>query len=558
MKRIIFLYLFFTCLLSQPLCAADRPLKAAIATAHPLATRAGEEILNQGGNAFDAAVAITAALAVVEPYSSGLGGGGFWLLHQANDGRQVMIDGRESAPGLAEKTMYQDKNGNIIKGLSLNGPLAAAIPGVPAGIDFINKRYGKLPLAQDLAPAIHYAKEGFQVTERYRRLAGFRLDVLRASPAATTIFLHKNDVPPLGHNIVQVDLANTLAAIAEQGALGFYHGNLAKKLVKDVRKNGGIWTLNDLAGYRILERRPIITHYKDIRIVSASPPSSGGIVLGLALNVLENFDLKSYSDVKRKHIIIESMRRAYRDRIDFMGDPDFVDVPEKRLLDKIYAQGLAATIDEDRATSSEELGGLLTYEQTGTDTTHFSVLDREGNRVAATLSINLPFGSGFVPEGTGVLLNDEMDDFSSKALTPNVYGLVGNGANSIEPNKRPLSSMTPTFLEQKDRIAILGTPGGSRIISMVLLAVLDFAEGKLPQSWVSLPRYHHQYLPDEVQFEQNGLTMIEQAGLRELGHTIKEKNREYGNMQTILWYKKGNQVFAASDPRGEGEAVIVY
>jgi gamma-glutamyltranspeptidase/glutathione hydrolase len=543
---------------SHVLIAAGNKPTAAIASAHPLATRAGEEILKQGGNAFDAAVAISAALAVVEPFSSGLGGGGFWLLHQAAKERQIMVDGREVAPIAATKNMYQDSSGQIKKGLSINGPLAAAIPGVPAAIDFISRRYGQLTLEQNLVPAIRYAKEGFEVTERYRKLTGFRLDVLRTYTDAAEIFLHDNDIPPLGHKIVQKDLAETLTKIAIQGAIGFYHGEVARKLVEDVQHHGGIWVLDDLAAYRIIERKPIVTQYHDVRVISASPPSSGGIVLSQALNILENFDLSGFDSITRKHVIIEVMRRAYRDRADFLGDPDFVKVPVKRLLDKIYAEGLADTIELDRATSSEEIGGVLVSENRGTDTTHFSVLDNEGNRVAATLSINLPFGSGFVAKGTGVLLNDEMDDFSSKPLTPNAYGLIGDDANSIAPRKRPLSSMTPTFLETKDHVAILGTPGGSRIISMVLLGILDFTNGKLPRSWVSLPRYHHQYYPDYIQFEQNGLTTIEQTRLRGLGHTLKEKNRAYGNMQAILWYKPRNQTFAASDPRGEGEAIIVY
>jgi gamma-glutamyltranspeptidase/glutathione hydrolase len=507
---------------SSPFVVAEQSPHAAVASAHPLATQAGEEILKQGGNAFDAAVAISAALAVVEPYASGIGGGGFWLLHEAASGRQFMVDGREIAPAAATENMYLDKQGEVKKGLSINGPLAAGIPGVTAGLEFITSHYGNLTLAENLAPAIRYAKEGFAVTERFRKLAGFRLSVLRASAAAAAIFLHENDIPP--------------------------HG----------RDNGGIWVKEDLIRYRIVERRPIVMVYNEIRVVSAPPPSSGGIVMSQALNILENFDLKQFDNITRKHVIIEAMRRAYRDRADYLGDPDFIDIPTGRLLNKIYAEGLAISIELDRATSSEEIGGLGFHAQTGTDTTHFSVLDREGNRVAGTLSINLPFGSGFVPPGTGVLLNDEMDDFAIKPLTPNAYGLVGDNSNRIEPGKRPLSSMTPTFLEQEDRVAILGTTGGSRIISMVLLGVLDFAGGRLPDSWVSVPRYHHQYLPDEVQFEQQGLTEIEQAGLRKLGHKLKEKNRQYGNMQAILWYKPRNQVFAASDPRGEGSAAIIY
>lgn len=535
--------------------ADDVPGKVAIATAHPLATRAGLEILKKGGNAFDAAVAITATLAVVEPYSSGVGGGGFWLLHRASDGRQIMVDGREMAPAQATKNMYLDKQGNVVPRLSLDGAMAAAIPGVPAGLVFINENYGRLSMVDTLRPAVTYAKKGFPVTERYRKLAGYRLEVLRQSPQAARIYLHENEVPPLGHMIFQKDLARTLIRIAKQGYAGFYAGDTARRLVKGVNEAGGIWSGDDLADYQVLERQPVVTHYHNMRVISAAPPSSGGIVLAQMLNILEHFDLDVMDDVTRKHVIIEAMRRAYRDRAAYLGDPDFVDIDIPHLLNMDYLEGLASTIELDRATSSAEIGGFAVDGDVGEDTTHFSVLDSEGNRVSATLSINLPFGSGFVVPGTGVLLNDEMDDFSVKPLEPNAYGLVGDDANSIAPHKRPLSSMTPTFIEKKESIAILGTPGGSRIITMVLLALMEFADGKTPQLWVHVPRYHHQYLPDEVQFEKGGLTLIEQAGLKRLGHKLVELNRQYGNMQAILWYKPKNLVFAASDPRGEGEAV---
>ena len=553
--------LFFLCFLGSGYLSvqvyAETPARVAIATAHPLATDAGVEILEQGGNAFDAAAAITATLAVVEPYSSGLGGGGFWLVHQADDGKQIMVDGRETAPARASEDTYLDKKGDVIKGASIYGPLAAGIPGIPAGIEHLVRHYGQLSLAKVLAPAIRHAREGFTVTERYRKLAGYRLDVLRSYPEAAAIFLHNNDVPPFGHLIVQDNLAETLELFVRYGAKGFYGGIIAGRLVQGVRRHGGIWEYNDLTDYAVVEREPIVFNYHDVRIVSAAPPSSGGIVLGQALNILENFGLDTLGDITQKHVVIEAMRRAYRDRVVYLGDPDFVTVPVQRLLDKEYAEGLAQGIDLKRATASTEIGGMGAYAAKGTNTTHFSVIDMEGNRVAATLSINLPFGSGYMPVGTGVLLNNEMDDFAVKSLTPNAYGLVGDRANRIEPGKRSLSSMTPTFLEAGDRIAILGTPGGSRIISMVLLAVLDFVQHQAPASWVSLPRYHHQYLPDEVQFEQNGLTHAERAGLQMLGHTLKEKNRQYGNMQAIMWWKKKNLVFAASDPRGEGKAIVL-
>lgn len=544
-------------ILYSSLVFAESPKQAAVASAHPLATKAGIDILKKGGNAFDAAAAVTASLAVVEPYGSGIGGGAFWLIHRASDNKQVMIDGREKAPLRGHKDMYLDKSGNVIKGLSLNGPMAAGIPGVPAGIDYLIKNYGRLSLKEVLMPAIKQAEEGFAVTERYQKLMGFRSKVIKQYPNAASIFLKNNEIPAIGELIIQKDLAATLKTIANEGGKSFYHGALAKRLVSSVKKNGGLWELEDLAKYNIVEREPIVVDYNGIKVTSAAPPSSGGIVMGQALNILEQFNLKQYDSITRKHIVIEAMRRAYRDRAAYLGDADFVDVPVDRLLDKKYAEGLAMTIELDRATPSTELSDIAVSEHIGTNTTHFSIVDAEGNRVSATLSINLPFGSGFVAEGTGVLLNNEMDDFSSKPLTANAYGLVGESANAIAPGKRPLSSMSPTFVETEDRIGVLGTPGGSRIISMVLLGVLDFADGKLPESWVSLSRYHHQYLPDQVQYELGGLSISEQESLKSKGHKLNEKNRRYGNMQAIMVWKNKN-MFVASDPRGEGTAEVVY
>ena len=543
---------------SSSLVFAGPTKQAAVATAHPLATQVGIEILKQGGNAFDAAAAVTALLAVVEPYSSGIGGGAFWLIHRAVDNKQIMIDGREKAPMRSRQNMYLDKSGKVIKGLSLNGPLAAGIPGVPAGIEHLVKHYGRLSLKDVLAPAIRQAEEGFAVTERYQKLMSYRIKVVKQYPDAANIFLKGNEIPALGDVIVQKDLAKTLRTIAKNGGKGFYQGPVARRLISSIRNNGGIWELEDLANYQIIERTPIVVNYNGIKVTSAALPSSGGIVMGQALNILEQFNLKSFDALTGKHIIIEAMRRAYRDRAAYLGDPDFVDIPVERLLDKNYAEGLALTISPDHATPSSELSEIATSEQAGTDTTHFSIVDAEGNRVSATLSINLPFGSGFVAKGTGVLLNNEMDDFSVKPLTANAYGLIGDHANAIAPGKRPLSSMTPTFLETDDRIGVLGTPGGSRIISMVLLGALDFAEGNLPKSWVSLPRYHHQYFPDQVQYELGGLTVSEQERLKSKGHTLNEKNRRYGNMQAIMIWKNKNIIFAASDPRGEGAAEVIH
>lgn len=528
--------------------------KAGIASAHPLATEAGMAILNQGGNAFDAAITVAAVLAVVEPYSSGMGGGGFWMLHRAKDGMEVMLDGRERAPLAAHRDLYLDQQGEVIPGLSVNGPLAAGIPGQPAALAHLALLYGRLSLSQTLAPAIHLAREGFPVDEHYRRMAQWRLAQLQRWPGAQNQFLQQGVVPVAGHLLKQPDLADTLMQMAEQGHDGFYRGGVAERLVNGVREAGGIWTLDDLAQYRIMERKPIRGEYRGMTITSAAPPSSGGIVLLSMLNQLAQFKLEKLPSLEQKHLIIEVMRRAYRDRAEYLGDPDFVSIPVKRLIDTDYAAGLTRSIQLDAATPSR-VTPPHDYAE-GRDTTHYSIVDAEGNRVSATLSINYPFGSCFVVPGTGILLNDEMDDFSARPGTPNVYGLVGGEANAIAPGKRMLSSMTPTFVESEAGVAVLGTPGGSRIISMLLHGVLALAEGKDPVEWVSRPRYHHQYLPDEVQFEPEALTPQEQQQLNALGHKLKPLDSSYGNMQALFWDKKSGRVSGASDPRGLGKTVV--
>lgn len=534
---------------------AATPPAAAIASAHPLATAAGHEILEAGGNAFDAAVAVSAALAVVEPYSSGLGGGGFWLLHRARDSHEVMIDGRERAPLTAHRDMYLDTTGAVVPGLSMDGALAAAVPGEPAALVHIGTRYGCLPLGRSLAPAIRYARDGFEVSEHYRRMASFRLEALRASPAATAVFLKDGAVPPLGHRIRQPELAQTLERMARDGNAGFYAGATAKALLAGVRSAGGLWNAQDLRGYRVVERMPVRGSYRGMTITTAAPPSSGGVALLQMLNILAGYDWEALTEADRVHLAVEAMRRAYRDRAEFLGDPDFVTVPMARLTDPAYAAGLRAGIVPQQATPSRDLRGVAAAPG-GHHTTHLSILDREGNRVAATLSINYPFGSGFMPEGSGILLNDEMDDFSARPGTPNAYGLVGAEANAIAPGKRPLSSMTPTFVEGPGGVAILGTPGGSRIITMVLLGTLELAAGTEPDAWVARPRFHHQYLPDVLQFEPEALSEAVQDELTLRGHTLQHVQQPWGNMQAVWWDRRGKRVLAASDPRGEGTAEV--
>jgi len=530
--------------------------RAAISTAHPIATRAGESVLKQGGNAFDAAVAISATLAVVEPFSSGIGGGGFWLLQDGKSQKTIMIDGREKAPFAAHEKLYQDKSGKIIKGLSINGALAAGIPGEPAALVHIAKKYGRLSLEKTLAPAIAAARKGFRVTKLYQRMARFRLKALLRSTAAAKIFLLNNKVPHLGYLIKQADLAKTLEAIAKDGNDGFYTGDIAQALVKGNRAAGGIWTLDDLEKYKIKERQPIIGHYKNYKIISAAPPSSGGIALVTMLNILESYPIADMQPEHRIHTIVEAMRRAYRDRAEFLGDPDFVSIPKAKLISKPYAKTVMKNFSPKHATPSSALKPASPIPQ-GQHTTHFSIVDKDGNKVSATLSINYPFGSGFVPTGTGVLLNDEMDDFSAKSGVPNVYGLVGNENNAIEGGKRMLSSMSPTIVYNRlnNDYAIIGTPGGSRIITMVLHGILGFVEGKTANNITSQPRYHHQYLPDSIQLEPKTINEKVRAELVLKGHQLKNLTNRYGNMQIIM--NKNNTLTAASDPRGEGLAIVI-
>ena len=530
--------------------------KVAIASAHPLATAAGFEILAKGGNVFDAAVAVSAALAVVEPFSSGLGGGAYWLLHREKDAFEVLIDGREKAPMAAHKNMYLDKEGKVIDKLSLDGPLSAAIPGMPAGLVHLSKQYGKLPLSESLLPAIRYAQTGFAVGERYLKLLKFREAVIHHYPETAAIFLDKGKLPERFSLLRQPDLAKTLSNLANSGREGFYNGSTADKLVESVNKAGGIWTKNDLESYQIIERKPVTGVYKGLKITSTGSSSSGGVVLIEALNILAGYDLSKMDELTRKHLITEAMRRAYHDRSLYLGDEDFINIPLKRLLSEDYAAGLRSTIRLDKALPSELMSGQIELQTEGLNTTHFSIIDDEGNRVASTLSINFPFGSGFVAEGTGVILNNEMDDFDSYPGATNGYGLIGGIANCIEPGKRMLSSMTPTFLESDTDIAVLGTPGGSRISSMVLLAALDFEKGNGPESWVKVPRYHHQFMPDVIEYEEGALSEPEITSLKSMGHQSKKVRYPYGDMQAVLLNKKTKSLLAASDQRGEGRAVV--
>ncbi len=528
----------------------------AVASAHPLATDAGLEILAEGGNAFDAAIAVAASLGVVEPYSAGIGGGGFWLLYDADEKQYRFIDARETAPQSFHRDYYLDETGNVDRDKAVNGATAGGIPGQPAAFAYIAEHYGKLPLTRSLADAIAQASEGFPVDPHYQKLMGYRLDAVQRYPSSASVFLDDGRIPEVGFTLKQPDLANTLSSIANLGFDGFYRGPLAVTMVDEINKAGGDWTLNDLASYEVKEREPVKVTLGDTQLISAPPPSSGGIAIAQMLKMLEPFDWQNMNEADQVHLLAEVMRRAYRDRAEFLGDPDFVDVPMSKLISDERNSEWAASIDMNQATPSADLNGPKNIQE-GFHTTHLSVVDSEGNRVSATLSINLPFGSAYTIPGTGVLLNNEMDDFSAKPGEPNAYGLVGNEANAIAPGKRPLSSMSPSMLESEDSIAVLGTPGGSRIISMVFLGALEYLQEKPVESWVARPRIHHQYLPDVIQHEPGVISDKAMTELKARGHTFRDVGREYGNMQAILIDKKSGEVTAASDPRGIGSAKVI-
>jgi gamma-glutamyltranspeptidase/glutathione hydrolase len=550
MKKVFALIL----LLPALVFAGDKLPGYAVSSATPQATQAGLDVLAAGGNAFDAAVAVSAALAVTEPTGSGLGGGGFWLLHRESDGLEVFVDGRETAPYAASPKMYLDKDGKAVDTLSRDGPLAAGIPGEPAALEWIARKYGALPLKRSLAPAVRLAREGFPVDSKLA--SAFESQWPRLSVNAKATFAQDGRALREGEVLKQTELARTLELIAQQGRDGFYAGETAKELVTAARAAGGIWTEEDLGRYNVIERKPLVTWFRDTRIVTAPPPSAGGVTLAELFNQLELLGYRSDAGVDAKHLIIESLRRAYHDRASYLGDPDFVNIPLFRLTSRSHARDLVASIDPKKATPSASLPPAPLVPE-GNHTTHFSIVDAQGNRVAATLSINLPFGSGFMAPGTGVLLNDEMDDFAASTTASNAYGLIGSEANLVAPGKRPLSSMTPTFVEGSRGLLVIGTPGGSRIITMVALGILGWLDGLDAQQVVALPRYHHQYLPDVVQFEAGAFTADEQAALRARGHNLQQVSRNYGLMNVVTWDPKTRSLKAASDPRAFGEGTVV-
>ncbi len=549
-RRVLCRFFLGLTLLGPHAQAAEQQV-AAIASAHPLATAAGYEILKRGGNAFDAAVAVAAVLAVVEPYSSGLGGGGFYLLHRASDGHQVMVDARETAPGAVKQALYVSRDGKPVRGATTQGGTAAGIPGAPAALVHVAARYGALPLVVTLAPAIRHARDGFAVDERYARLAALREHYLQNGAGTSRIFLDGNRVPRVGWILKQPELAGTLERLAQEGRDGFYKGPVARSLVASTNRAGGVWQQKDLVDYRVIERAPLRFQYRGATVTTAVLPSAGGIALAQCLQMLERYNLADPHEPAAAHLVVEALRRAFHDRALYLGDSDFVTVPVERLTSRDYALRRGATIDPALASRSDTLerGPIAAG---GGNTTHLSVVDAAGNRVAATLTINLLFGAGIIADGTGVLLNNEMDDFTVDEDVPNAFRLRGGQANSIAPGKRPLSSMTPTFVEDAKGVLVLGAPGGSRIISQVLVSVLDYL--RVPTvdlaAMVAAPRYHHQWWPDRVEVEPEGISGEWRAALEARGHRVQVVKRRWGNMQAVFKSKETGAAQAASDPRG--------
>ncbi len=521
-----------------------------------LASAAGLEILRAGGNAVDAAIATQFALAVVYPSAGNIGGGGFLVARMADDTR-IALDFREEAPGGATADMYLDDEGNVTDA-SWDGHLAAGVPGSVAGMEAAYDRFGTLPWPRLLEPAIRLARDGFVVAPRHHRDLAWARRRLARFPATAAVFLPGGAPPPTGSLFRQPDLARTLRAIADSGAPAFYRGWIADSLAAEMRRGGGLITKADLAAYRAVWREPIEIDYRGWTLISMPPPSSGGTTMGQILNIVESWDLGSgelaWHSPEAIHVAVEAMRRAYADRNFYLGDPDVVDMPLDRLLSQAYADSLARTIDPHRASRSEEFNRVPL--EPG-ETTHFSIVDEAGNAVAVTTTLNGGFGSGVVVRGAGFLLNNEMDDFTSKPGVPNAYGLVQGEANAIAPGKRMLSAMTPTVaVNPEGRTELVtGTPGGSTIITSIFQIVTNHIDFGLPvRTSVDAPRFHHQNLPDEIRYEHGGLSPATVEALRSMGHVVREREGTSGDVESI-WIAPDGTRYGAADRRGDGQAL---
>ncbi|SQI44468.1 Gamma-glutamyltranspeptidase precursor [Leminorella richardii] len=523
------------------------------------ATRVGVDILKQGGNAVDAAVAVGYTLAVTHPQAGNIGGGGFMLI-RTKDGKTTAIDFREMAPSKASRDMFLDDKGNADSKKSLTSPLASGVPGTVAGFALAHEKYGSMAMDKLIAPAILLAKDGLQVNEALADdLAVYGKEVLLDHPASRAIFFKPDGTPwQKGDVLKQPDLANSLQLIAKEGPDAFYKGKIAEEIAGEMAKSGGLITKEDLAAYRAVERTPVSGTYKGYEVFSMPAPSSGGIHIIQILNILENVDLNAMgqNSADAIHTMAEAMKYAYADRSEYLGDPDFVKVPVAALTSKAYAKKLASQIDIDKARPSSEIkpGDLAPYESN--QTTHFSVVDAEGNAVAVTYTLNTNFGSGIVAGSSGILMNNQMDDFSAKPGVPNVYGLIGGEANAIQPAKRPLSSMSPTIVTQDGKpVLVTGSPGGSRIITTVLQIVLNTVEFKMNiAEATNAPRIHHQWLPEELRVEK-GISPDTIKLLEKKGHKVVVKP-VMGSTQSIVITPEG--LFGASDPRDKDDLTAGY
>lgn len=517
-----------------------------VVSSQHLASQVGVDILKMGGNAIDAAVAVGYAQAVVNPCCGNIGGGGFMTIHLAN-GEDTFINFRETAPAAASANMYLDENGNVKKGASLYGYLAAGVPGTVLGLDTAQRKYGKLTRQQVMEPAIKLARDGFILNRGDTDILDTTIAKFRDDPEAARIFLRPNGDPlQPGDRLIQADLANTLESIAQNGPDAFYQGKIPQAVEAAAKKGGGILTAKDFADFRIAETAPITCSYRGYEFVSAPPPSSGGVTLCEILNVLEGYDLKAsgFNSAQTIHTMTEAMRHAYMDRNTFLGDPAFVKNPTEKLLSKEYAAEIRKQIQPEIATPSSRVQpGMEPHEKP--ETTHYSIVDHNGNAVSTTYTINGRFGSVVIAPGTGFFLNDEMDDFTVKVGEQNMYGLVQGATNAIAPGKRPLSSMTPTLVTKDGKVfMVVGSPGGSRIITITLQTVLNVIDhGMAPQEAVDAPRIHHQWLPDEVYFEQRGLSADTQKLLQERGYKLVEQT-PWGAAELIMVGLPGAPVLA--------------
>lgn len=528
-----------------------------VATEHELASNIGLQILEQGGNAVDAAAAVGFALAVVLPNAGNIGGGGFMMYHDAASQGQVALDFREMAPAGAHRDVYLDEAGNVIDGKSLFTHYAVGVPGTVAGLEHALNKWGSMSLSQVIQPAIDLAENGFEVSETLAKVLERSANNMGQWPATTAIFWRNGAPLKAGDLLVQKDLAKSLRLIANQGSYAFYKGDIAKRIAAEMQAYPGAITMADLANYQAIERQPTRGTYRGYDIATMPPPSSGGPHLVQILNIAERWPLGEWghNSAKSVHYMTEAMKLAYADRAEYLGDPDFVDVPVSGLVSKHYADNLAQRIN-DKATPSAKIkpGNPLPYESD--QTTHYSIMDKNGNAVAVTYTLNTNFGSGIVAEGTGILLNNEMDDFSAKPGVANAYGLVGGEANSVAPGKRPLSSMTPTIvLKDNEPFLVTGSPGGARIITTVLQTVMNAIDHNMnPAESAAALRVHHQWTPDELRVEQ-GFNSDTARILEAQGHDVKVK-ASMGRTQTIQ--RNGTSLWGASDPRNPDGLTLGY